>query len=1533
MKSKTEENYLKKELYELVKTNESIFDFIQEGSLDGLWYWDLENPENEWMNPKFWIVLGYDPDEMPHRSSAWQNIINQDDLKLALKNFELHCENPNHPYDQIVRYTHKDGSTVWIRCRGIAIRDNNGKPIRMLGAHQNITSQKKSEEEALKKSNVLQNINKYALEISALSYNDLIPQIGKKIKRLFGIKEVAITEYNEKDKVLITRFTTLSNEENSNISKFLGERIIGLKTPVTDDTYKKITSSIVSKVDSFHDLTFGKIPETVSKMIKRMYGLEWFIGIALMQDEKLHGTMILAGSIEQDVPDKEILMTFIKITTTELSRRKAEELLKESELKFRAFVENANDVIYQLSPEGTIIYISPNWTEMLGYKIDETIGENIEKFVHPDDLYLCIDFLNKVLSTGEKQSGAEYRVKHINGEFRWHNSNVSPIKNENGNITSFIGVGRDITEQRIFLENLHKREVLFNSVLTTIPDLVSIHDKDLNIIFSNWNGFGAVELEKRKLYSKCYNTYRNYDSICPDCEAKKVLETKNVHQSQITLPDGKSYDIRVFPILDPAGVNDTFVEWVRDISDIKETERILRDKNEEYEALNEELLQANEEYISAKERAEESKANVTAIIEGTQSSIWAFNRNYEILYINNVFRRDFEQSFGVTLEKGTSLIDSLPEVLRPIWKPRYDRVLANEQFSIEDAVETEIGTLYIQVTFNPIIKNGQVIGGSCFGTNITEQKQIEIEIIKAKEKAEENEERFNLAMKASHDGLFDWNLETNEIYYSPGWKKMLGYDEHELPNDFSVWEKTTDKEDVKRSWDLQQKLISKEIDRFVIEFKMKHKDGHWVDILARAEALFDEKGKAVRIVGTHTDISERKKAEENLRLSEEKYRTLVNSTLQGVVIAQDNPIRLVFANPAMEEISGFSLDSLIEMGPVELANLIYEEDRIRFFSNFQKRIKGDNIPSENEYRFKTRDGLSKWVSIHSSLIEYQNKPATLTTFIDITERKLAEILLAQERQRLASIIEGTNVGTWEWNIRTGETVFNEKWAEIIGYSLEELKPISINTWMKFAHPDDLVKSNELLEKHFKGELDYYDCESRMKHKNGNWIWILDRGKVYEWDEDGNPIKMSGTHQDITDRKRYEILLQEKNEEIEAQNEEYMQINEELIQTNNELFKAKESIEESKIRLELAIEAGEHGFWDWKLETNETYFSPSYYTMLGYKNKELPMNLNTFMMLLHSNDALIVMPIVQQSIESGKPYQVEFRLKCKDGSYKWILGKGKSYRSDDSGKTNRAVGVHIDIHERKMMMDDLQTAKEKAEESGRLKSAFLANMSHEIRTPMNGILGFANLLKEPNLSGDEQQEFISIIEKSGERMLNIINNIVDISKIEAGLMEVNITNTNINDQSEYVYNFFKPEAEAKGLSFFLKKALPSEETSVKTDSEKVYAILTNLVKNAIKYCEHGAIEFGYTITNEYDRSFLQFYVKDTGIGIPEDKLDAIFERFIQTHISDKMARQGAGLGLAITKAYVEMLGGKIWVESKEGDGSTFYFTLPYNTEAV
>lgn len=244
---------------------------------------------------------------------------------------------------------------------------------------------------------------------------------------------------------------------------------------------------------------------------------------------------------------------------------------------------------------------------------------------------------------------------------------------------------------------------------------------------------------------------------------------------------------------------------------------------------------------------------------------------------------------------------------------------------------------------------------------------------------------------------------------------------------------------------------------------------------------------------------------------------------------------------------------------------------------------------------------------------------------------------------------------------------------------------------------------------------------------------------------------------------------------------------------------------------------------------------------------------------------------------------------------------------------------------------LVVANQKATESDRLKSAFLANMSHEIRTPMNGILGFADLLKTPGLKSENQLQFINIIERSGIRMLNIINEIIDISKIESGTVVVKNAVVNINELLEECAHFFKPEAEKKNICLKITNTLAKDKAVVYSDRDKLSSILMNLLKNSLKYTEKGAIEFGCDF--DPSKNELIFQVKDTGIGIPKDRQAAIFERFVQADIEDRMAKQGAGLGLAIAKAYVDMLQGEMGVESEETIGSTFYFKIPYRTIQV
>lgn len=248
----------------------------------------------------------------------------------------------------------------------------------------------------------------------------------------------------------------------------------------------------------------------------------------------------------------------------------------------------------------------------------------------------------------------------------------------------------------------------------------------------------------------------------------------------------------------------------------------------------------------------------------------------------------------------------------------------------------------------------------------------------------------------------------------------------------------------------------------------------------------------------------------------------------------------------------------------------------------------------------------------------------------------------------------------------------------------------------------------------------------------------------------------------------------------------------------------------------------------------------------------------------------------------------------------------------------------DITERKHAELELIRAKEKAEESDRLKTAFLHNISHEVRTPMNAIVGYSSLLNEPDLTLENQLSFIKIITQSSDQLLAIVSDIVEISNIEVGILKACINDINLNLQLNMLFQQFNLKASEKGIEFKLETTLNEDSADIQTDSTKLIQILSNLLSNAFKFTEHGKIEFGYILKN----NVIEFFVSDTGIGIPESQQAKVFDRFYQVENSASRRYEGTGLGLPISKAYVEFLGGKIWLISKPGKDTTFYFTIPY-----
>lgn len=460
---------------------------------------------------------------------------------------------------------------------------------------------------------------------------------------------------------------------------------------------------------------------------------------------------------------------------------------------------------------------------------------------------------------------------------------------------------------------------------------------------------------------------------------------------------------------------------------------------------------------------------------------------------------------------------------------------------------------------------------------------------------------------------------------------------------------------------------------------------------------------------------------------------------------------------------------------------------------------------------------------------------------------------------------------------------NKTFYKIFGIESESQKEqFNITQFYKFPE-----NRKDLLDKiKENGKVENYEID--LITKDGKPLYVL--GNILgNFDESGELVSLREYAVDITKRKKAEGTL----------------------------LKLSRAVEQSPETIVITDKEG-------KIE----YVNPKFTEITGYSIQEIigqnPRILSSQEKSKEEYKAL------WDTITSGNIWRGEFHDKKKNGELYWEKAS-ISPIINEKGEITHFVAVKEDITERKEKDLALKTALEKAQESDRLKSAFLANMSHEIRTPMNGILGFAELLKEPKLGGKQQKQYLDIIEKSAGRMLNIITDIVNISKIEAGHTDVYISEVNINKEIEFLHSFFQPEAHKNGIKFTCHKALPDDESIIKTDREKVYGAMTNIIKNAIKYTPKGSIHFGY----EKKGNFLEFFVKDTGSGIPEESKDIIFERFRQGSESLTRVHEGTGLGLSISKAHVEILGGKIWFESRcstapEEHGTDFYFTVPYQS---
>lgn len=763
----------------------------------------------------------------------------------------------------------------------------------------------------------------------------------------------------------------------------------------------------------------------------------------------------------------------------------------------------------------------------------------------------------------------------------------------------------------------------------------------------------------------------------------------------------------------------------------------------------------------------------------------------------------------------------------------------------------------------------------------TEQKRKDLTL-------KENKERLEIAMQSAQLFYFENNFKTGEIDIDKKLFRALGYKEEDEPsrlNDLFGILYPKDIKDVEKA--LKDHFDGKN-EMYQAEYRVKTKKGNYIWISGAGKAIErDREGNVLRFTGISRIIDKEKNAELELRASERKFKNLVHNSPTGI-IQIDNQGKIIELNKRMGEIMGApSIDEILGKNIHDFPNL----KRAGVIDDFDRCLStAKSLKKETPYY--SYWGKKMHVRYYfSPIFDKQGKTSGIISVVDdITDQKIIESELQVNKEKFEALATMLPEVIYETDEKGNLSFVNLKAFEIFGYNQEEFnKGLSI---FQMLAPEEQQRAKANFGKALKtGNIAGH--EYLAIKKNGKRFPIL----IY-----ANPILEEGKIKGLRG-----LLI----------NISRMKETESKLRNNEELLRQlAENIEDA--------------FWLQSNDNKVIYFNPASHKISGRDIRLHETNREMVLQWIHPDDRKNMIKELQENYKyPDHVHQYQHRIIRPDGQVRWIDIRTFPVYNEE-GDIYRRAGIASDVTEQIALVDELTRAKEKAEESDRLKSAFLANMSHEIRTPMNGIMGFADLLKDENLEKEEREEFIDIIFENGKQLLNIIDDIIDVAKIEAGQMRMDIEEINLKDLLNEVYLHFQKEKtrwSEENIKFNLD--LPKNENYqiVYADRSRLKQVLYNLLSNAFKFTPKGRVAMGYTLEKEENRPLLKIFIQDTGIGIPEEQIHFLFRRFHQIDYKSHRPQEGTGLGLAISKGIIELMNGSIGVESTYGKGSTFTVSLP------
>jgi len=1149
-------------------------------------------------------------------------------------------------------------------------------------------------------------------------------------------------------------------------------------------------------------------------------------------------------------------------------RRVAEKALQESEEKFaKAFQGSPYMLTITRLTDGQLIEVNETFCQTTGYTHEEALlNSTVSLGLWADESERNAVIIK--LRKGEAVIKKECWFRKKNQEKLLGSISIK-LLTLNGELCAISNI-EDITERKQAEEKLRTSDRVFNHSI----DMLCIagfdgYFKVLNPAWTKTLGWTTEEL-----LSKPWNDFVHPDDrIVTDRTRETLTHGKNIFQfeNRYICKDGTDKWLAWNSY--PYPEENIMFGVARDVTE-------QRRKEKEYEILFQEML--------------DSFALHEIILDSKGKPV-----DYTFIAVNHAF----EEMTGL---KGNDIVGKpVKQVLpntEPYWIDIYGKVaLGGEPVHFENYSQ-ELKRYYEVKAFSPAPMQFVTIF-----SDITDRLQAE-NLLRL------SEERLSFSMEATNDGLWDWYLDNNKAFFSPQYYRMLGYEPNEFPAGFESWQQLVHPED----YPAIEKIITNAIvsvTGFEAEFRLRTKQGGWKWILGRGKVMEkDAQGKPLRMVGTHIDISERRQSAEKIRESEETFRNLFQNAQVGLFRTRITDGQIIESNDQLARMFGFG--NREEFIAVYKTSVNYVDTGTR--EKMLEEISRNGSIEKFEARFYRKDQSIFWASYSARI--FAEKGWIEGVAVDITEEKTANA----QNELLSSIIRRSQdfIGVATPDQRA--VYVNPAGQAMLGIDGEEA--VRLTKIEDYFFPEDLTFVHETIipEMMSSGR---WKGEFRFRHfKTGEAVNVL--YDLFRTDDpvSGETRNISTISRDITNRKQTETIQQIQyniarsilqTKDIESLLSIIRQELGRVLDTTN-FFVARHNPDTDTMTQVIFKDEKDELFEEWPAAdsiSGHVVILGKTIFLKGSEIDDFSAKYNIRIMGTNAASWLGVPITVHDQVAGAMVIQ--------------------SYTDSEAYTPAGVALLEMVAHEtgifmeRTKMMQDLVSAKEKAEESNRLKTAFINNISHEIRTPLNGILGFGQFLSDPRLNAAEREEYCGLIQQSSNRLMQTVTDYVDISMITTGNIKAQPEFFSLWDMMKELRAELVAMCDIKGLKAELTATEDIKNIVVYSDQEMVRKILAHLLNNAVKFTDRGVVVFGCTRKNHT----VEFFVRDTGRGIAADKISNVFDAFYQEDTEMTRGYEGSGLGLAVARGLLDQIGGEIWVESKKGVGSVFYFTLPYLPDAV